>query len=129
MIPEGEYISTCDVSGDPIGPAPDWTASINSEYTVPFDNFDGYGRVLYTHTGERYNADLGDLDAYQVMDLYAGLRTEQWDVSVFAKNVLDEEEIRTGTFATATVRGRVTGYAQRWPIPQRLIGVSASYRF
>jgi hypothetical protein len=35
------------------------------------------------------------------------------------------------TFAMTTVRRTVTviGYGQRWPIQQRLLGVSASYRF
>jgi iron complex outermembrane receptor protein len=129
VIPDGQPVALCDVGGDPIGPAPDWTASINSEYSIPFDSFEGFGRVLYTYTGERHNADLGDLDSYQVVNLYLGIRKEQWDVSVYAENVFDEEEIRTGTFATQTVRRRVTGYGQRWPIRQRLLGVSASYRF
>jgi iron complex outermembrane receptor protein len=129
VIPDGQSVATCDVGGDLIGPAPDWTASINSEYSIPFDAFDGYGRVLYTYTGERHNPDLGDLDSYQVVDLYLGIRSEQWDVSLFAKNLFDEEEIRTGTFATQEVARRPTGYGQRWPIQQRLLGVSASYRF
>ena len=129
VIPEDQFVTLCDVGGDPIGPAPDWTASINSEYNIPFDAFDAYGRVLYTYTGERYNKDLGDLDSYQVVNLYLGVRTEQWDISVFAENVFDEEEIRPGTFATQTVARRPTGYGQRWPIRQRLLGVSASYRF
>ncbi|MBT4520795.1 MAG: TonB-dependent receptor [Halieaceae bacterium] len=129
VIPDGYPVALCDVGGDPIGSAPDWTASINSEYSIPFDSFDGYGRVLYTYTGERHNEGLGDLDAYQLVDLYLGIRTNQWDVSLFAKNLLDEEEIRTGTFATQTVRKHVTGYGQRWPLPQRRVGISASYRF
>lgn len=129
VIPSDAFFVSCDRGGEPMGPAPDWTASINSEYSVPFDSFEGYGRVLFSYTGERHNSDLGDLDAYQVMDLYLGIRAEQWDISVFAKNLFDEEEISTGTFATPTVRRRVTGYAKRWPIQQRLVGVSASYRF
>jgi iron complex outermembrane receptor protein len=129
VIPEDQFVATCDVGGDPTGPAPDWTASINSEYSIPFDSFDGYGRVLYTYTGERYNRDLGDLDSYQVVDLYLGVRAAQWDIALFAKNLFDEEEVRAATFATPTVRRRVTGYGQRWPIQQRLLGVTASYSF
>jgi iron complex outermembrane receptor protein len=129
VIPEDQFVATCDVGGEPTGPAPDWTASINSEYSIPFDGFDGYGRVLYTYTGERYNRDLGDLDSYQVVDLYLGVRAAQWDIALFAKNLFDEEEIRTGTFATPTVARLVTGYGQRWPIQQRLLGVTASYSF
>ena len=43
--------------------------------------------------------------------------------------LFDEEAIRIGSFATQTVARRPTGYGQRWPIQQRLLGVSASYRF
>jgi iron complex outermembrane receptor protein len=129
VIPPGQPVAVCDAGGDPIGPAPEWTASIYSEYSIPFDAFDAYGRVLYTYTDERYNAKLGDLDSYQLVNLYLGVRREQWDISVFAENVFDEEEIRDGAFATATVRRNVTGYGDRWTVRQRLLGVSASYRF
>jgi iron complex outermembrane receptor protein len=129
VIPDDQPTVLCEVGGDPIGPAPDWTASINSEYRIPLDSFEAYGRALYTYTGERYTPDLGDLDSYQVVDLYMGVRSDNWDVALFVTNILDEEEIRTGTFATQTVRRTVTGYAQRWPIQQRQVGISAGYSF
>lgn len=50
-------------------------------------------------------------------------------LALCARNLLDEEEINTGTFATQTVRRRVTGYGGMWPIRPRLLGASASCRF
>jgi iron complex outermembrane receptor protein len=117
LIPDGQFVATCDVGGDPIGSVPDWTASINSEYTVPFDNFEGYGRFLYTYTGDR-DSDIDDVDSYNVVSLYLGVRAEQWTVELFSTNVFDEEALRAGggTEATPLVRREPTGYGWRFPI-------------
>ena len=53
IIPPGQSTALCDVGGEPIGRAADWSASINSEYSMSFGSFDGYGRVLYAYTGEQ----------------------------------------------------------------------------
>ena len=129
IIPEGQAAATCDVSGDPIGRAADWTASINTEYSIPFDSFEGYGRLLYAYTGEQYTPDLGYLDTYQTVDMFLGVRAERWSVEVFARNLFDEEALVTGSGATPLVRRQPTGYAMRWPVPARRIGLTASYRW
>jgi iron complex outermembrane receptor protein len=132
VVQIGQLVAVCDVGGDAIGAAPDWAASINSQYVIPFDTFDGYGRILYTYTGERENiSNIDGLDPYQVVNLYLGVGTEQWNVELFAENVLDEEALRGagGTEATPLVRREATGYGQRFPIAARQIGVSASYRW
>jgi iron complex outermembrane receptor protein len=129
IIPDGQFVLRCDVGGDSIGTAPDWTASINSEYSIPFGSVEGYGRILYTYTGERFNSQLGDLDPYQVVNLHLGVRGEQWNVELFARNLFDEEALRGGTVAAAQVRRRPTGYGTRYVVPGRRIGVTASYRW
>lgn len=129
FIPDGESVATCDVSGDPIGGTPDFSLTMNSEYFIPFDGFEGYGRLLFRHTGERPDEELGDLSAYQTLDLYFGIRKDSWDVSVFARNLFDETEVRSGIRATGTVAGVPTGYGLRTLVPARLMGLSASYRF
>lgn len=131
VIPEGQPVALCDVGGDAIGAVPDWTASINSEYSIPFDSFEGYGRVLYTYTGER-DCDIDDgCDSYSIVNLYLGVRADQWSVELFSTNVFDEEALRGGggTEATPLVRREPTGYGLRFPVAGRRIGVSASYRF
>jgi iron complex outermembrane receptor protein len=128
IIPTGQANATCDVGGDPIGRAADWSASINSEYSIPFDSFEGYGRILYAYTGEQFTPDLGDLDTYSTVDAFIGIRAEQWDVELFARNLFDEEAIITGT-ANALAVGQPTGYAARFPIPARRVGIAASYRW
>jgi iron complex outermembrane receptor protein len=128
VIPEGQVVATCDVGGEPIGTAPDWSASINSEYSIPFGGVEGYGRILYTYTGDRFNS-LGDLDAYHIVNLYLGVRAEGWNVELFARNLFDEEALRGGAENTSQVRRRPTGYGTRYVIPGRRIGLTASYRW
>jgi iron complex outermembrane receptor protein len=128
IIPTGQATAACDVGGDPIGRAADWSASITSEYSIPFDSFEGYGRILYAYTGEQFTPDLGDLDTYSTVDAFVGVRADQWDVELFVRNLFDEEAIVTGT-ANALAGGQPTGYAARFPIPARRVGVAVSYRW
>ena len=132
VIPEGQSVALCDVGGDAIGSSPEFTASINSEYSIPFGRFEGYGRILYTYTGERDTETTGvDVDPYHTVNLYLGVREEQWNVELFTTNLFDEEALRAGggTEATPLVRQQPTGYGQRFPVAGRRVGVSASYRF
>jgi outer membrane receptor protein involved in Fe transport len=74
--------------------------------------------------------DIDDLDAYQTVDLYVGVRSDsrQWDVGVFARNLFDEDEIiRAG--APGLHRRQPTGYQAVDVVPQRLIGLKATYNF
>lgn len=131
VIPDGEVVALCDEGGEPIGSAADWTASINSEYSVPFDRFEGYGRILYTYTGDRFSPQNLDVDPYHIFNLYVGIREEQWNIEVFATNLFDEEALRGagGTEATQLVRRLPTGYGLRFPVPGRRIGLTASYNW
>ncbi|MFK8021516.1 MAG: TonB-dependent receptor [Pseudomonadales bacterium] len=129
IIPVGQSVANCEVGGEPIGRAADWSASINSEYRIDLGNFEGYGRALYSYTGEQFTPDLGALDTYNTFDAYLGIRSDRWHVEVFAKNLFDEKAIVTGAANTAPVRRQPTGYANRWPIPSRRVGLSASYNW
>lgn len=130
VIPEGQFVATCDVGGDPIGAVPDWAASINSEYSIPFDSFEGYGRILYTYTGDR-DSDINGVDPYHVVNLYLGVRAQQWSVELFSTNLFDEEALRAGggTEATPLARRVPTGYGLRFPIAGRRVGLAATYRW
>ena len=124
----GQSTGLCDVGGEPVGRLADWSASINSEYRMDFGGFEGYGRALYSYTGEQFS-DLGELDTYSVFDLFLGIRGEKWDVELFVRNLFDEEALITGARGTAPVLRQQTGYGNRFPIPSRRVGVSASYRW
>jgi iron complex outermembrane recepter protein len=130
VIPDGQFTASCDVGGEPIGSEPDWTASINSEYSIPFGSVEGYGRILYTYTGDR-DADIDGVDSYHIVNLYLGVRAERWNVELFSTNLFDEEALRGGggTEATPLVRRVPTGYGWRFPVAGQRIGLTASYRW
>jgi iron complex outermembrane receptor protein len=128
-IPEGQAVALCDVGDERIGDQPNWSASMNSEYTLPMGDFEGYVRGLYQFTDSRANNEIGTQAAFSTTDLYLGMRSEQWDISVFARNLFDKEVVLDGIFATLPVRRQVTGYGRRQLLQSRLIGVSASYNF
>jgi iron complex outermembrane receptor protein len=131
VIPDGQNTALCDVGGDPVGAVPDWTASINSEYSIPFGGVEGYGRILYTYTGDRDSNLDGGVDTYNIFNLYLGVRADQWNIELFSTNLFDEEALRGGggTQATPLLRRDPTGYGTRYPVAGRRIGVSASYRW
>jgi iron complex outermembrane receptor protein len=129
LIPEGQTAAYCDVGGHSIGSQPNWSASVNTEYAVPLDDFEGYARGLYRFVGDRPTEDLGTQSAYSTLELYVGVRGEHWDVSVFARNLFDEEAIINGSFATQQVRRTNTGYGTRNLLQERLFGLTASYWF
>lgn len=128
VIPEGAFVQTCDVSGQPLG-TPEWTASFHTEYTMAFDGFEGYGRLLFRYVDERFHKDLDDLDAYQEAHLYIGIRSTQWDVSAFVRNLFDEEAVISGAANTQLVKGRASGYGTRSLIQERTFGVTLGYNF
>jgi len=130
VIPTGQIAASCAVGGDKLGPQPDWSASLNSEYTVPFSDFEAYVRGLYKYNGQREDADIGVLDAYHTVDLYLGLRaaSNQWDINLFARNLFNEEEIIRAT-AIGLHRRQPTGYQSIDVVAQRLVGIKASYNF
>ncbi len=121
----------CDVDYA-ISTIPNWVGLLRSEYTFPLFSGEAYVRGLYNYYGEQDNLDgRYEADAYGVLDLYLGLRDEsaQWEVSLWAKNVLDKEtrlergEPQTGYGAFPT------GYYAVSYVPQREVGLTLRYLF
>ena len=136
----GEVIGSCDVDGEALGGEPEWSASLNSEYFIPFENSEWYIRGLYKFTGERDNTDASagigpvtdEFDAHHVFNLYTGLRSTNytWDISLWAKNLIDEEAVvfqeGSDQYDLAFSGG---SYTQVNVLPERTIGVTARYNF
>jgi len=132
-IPQDQSFATCDLGGEPIGRVAPWSGSLNSEYRVKFDNFVGYGRLLYSYIGDQVGGDIDELPAYNRFDAYIGVRNKQMTVELYARNLFDEEALVTGAMSTppVTIGGqpKLSGYANRYPIPPRQVGINASYRW
>lgn len=127
VTPVGSQVATCDVGGQRIGGEPLWSAVLRSEYVRPVGGIDMFARGLYRYTGARADDDYGmDVSGYGLLNLYLGVRsrTDQWEVSVWAKNLTDKE-----AQARLPIPLLNTGYSWVQPIPERTFGVSLNYRF
>ncbi|MFQ3322709.1 MAG: iron complex outermembrane receptor protein [Pseudomonadales bacterium] len=135
----GELL-TCDIGGDRIAGQPKLSFSLNSEYYIPLDSVEWYVRGLYKYTGDIINSSAisgltnarEKFDSYDTINLFTGIRAEngQWDVSLWAKNLLDKEalltEIPSDTYDIAASGG---SYVSPTLIPERTIGLTARYNF
>jgi outer membrane receptor protein involved in Fe transport len=131
---------TCDIGGDRIAGQPKLSYSLNSEYFIPLDSLEWYVRGLYKYTGDIVNPTAisgltnarEKFDSYSTINLFTGLRAAngQWDVSLWAKNLLDEEalvtEIPSDTYDAEASGG---SYVSPTLIPERTIGLTARYNF
>jgi len=98
-----EVVGACDIDGQPISGEPEWSLSLNSEYFYPLESTEVYLRGLFKYTDDRLNTDASagignvrsEFSSYQTLDLFTGLRSNDfaWDVSLWVKNVTDEDEV------------------------------------
>jgi len=68
------------------------------------------------------------LDAYQSLDLFAGVSNEHWAIRGFLKNVTDERAYTRMDIISSEVTGVVDGIAAT-PIPPRTLGIQLDYTF
>ena len=136
----GEVLGRCDVDGENVGGEPEWSFSLHSEYHIPVDDNELYLRGLYKHTGERDNTDasagLGgvadEFESFDMVYLFIGLRSadRKWDLNVWAKNLLDEDEViwqrGPDQFDIAVSGG---SYTNQNVLRGRSYGMSARYNF
>ena len=95
--------------------APLWTGTLTSEYSFPLGAMSGYVRGLWTFYGDSKNDptnSVDDVDSYNILNLYAGVRDPEgdWEVMIYGKNVMDTEEVldRSATPGSATFRAAPT---------------------
>jgi outer membrane receptor protein involved in Fe transport len=136
----GESLGSCDIDGEALGGEPEWSASLNSEYFFPLDSTEIYVRGLFKYTDDRLNTDgsagIGitaeEFESYQTLDLFLGWRSNEftWDVSVWAKNVTDEDEIiyQRGPDAYDVTLSDGS-YTQTNILKERTVGMTARYNF
>jgi len=119
-------LATCSADGQRIGGEPNWSVNLTSENVFAVDAGEVYVRALYKFTDSRGNDNLvdGSVPSYGVLNLYTGLRSEDdsWEVSVWAKNLLDTEaEVRRSPYES--------GYRKVEVLAERSLGLTAKYNF
>ena len=137
----GEVLGSCDIDGEELGGEPEFSASLNSEWYMPvMDNMEWYVRGLYKYTDDRNNIDASagigpvasQFESHSVFNLYTGLRSADysWDVSVWAKNLFDSDEVVFQTSSDQYDLAASGGsYTQTNIQQERTIGVTARYNF
>lgn len=130
--PVGQNVFYCVVN-DSISTLPPWSMTLQSEYNFPVRSAQGYLRGLYTFYGENDNLGAAHVaDSYGLLNLYLGARSDEagWDVSLWAKNVFDEE-VLLNTSGVSDISYGVfpTGYQSVFYNRPREIGVTLRYAF
>lgn len=93
----GDHLASCVVNYRSNN-APLWTTTLQSEYSFPVADLEGYVRGMVTFFGDSENDPANafdDVKAYNLANLYVGLREPggKWEVMLYGKNLLDTERV------------------------------------
>ncbi|MEO9340303.1 TonB-dependent receptor [Mesorhizobium sp. SB112] len=119
---EFNHASYGDLSGQPFPEAPEWTIGFGGRYE--FENgfyVGGDAKYTYSHLARFGQAPQDKLDSRIIVNAQAGYRRDNWEINVFAENLLDE---RYYTFAD---QESLPAYAQLGP--WRSFGVNVKTRW
>ncbi|NND82554.1 MAG: TonB-dependent receptor [Gammaproteobacteria bacterium] len=93
----GQQVGRCSSSSRVPG-APELTANIFAEYARPWGDMEFFARGNAKYNGGivatravEFGTSPGETDSYNLVDLFMGVRQENWEVSVWAKNLFDED--------------------------------------
>lgn len=144
----GEQVDTCLVNAAATS-NPRFSGTVQAEYSHPLGDWaSGYFRGLINWKGATANDVTNprdDVDAYALVDLFAGLRGARghWEAGVFVKNLFDKRvvldrsaapgltSINTSTGAVGSTVASQVGYNYLGinTTPPREVGVSLRYAF
>ncbi|RYE37336.1 MAG: TonB-dependent receptor, partial [Hyphomicrobiales bacterium] len=116
QAPENLNISAVsDLSGQPLSGVPEFTYTLSADYFTPVSYFGGTELYVHGDWSERgafytsgSNSRYAEVPGYGLLNARVGLRadTSGWDISLWARNLLDEEYFQTLSVANT---GLVTG--------------------
>jgi iron complex outermembrane receptor protein len=85
---------------------PKFNATLNGEYIVPLEQFNGYlrGNVAYRGKNPNYGF-LASVPSYTLVDAFAGVRSLEgdWELGLYAKNIFDKRVELTRTNLTTNL--------------------------
>ena len=135
------YASRPDAIGNKSPYTADYTVNAGASLDVPIDSDLGFvGRLDWRRTGPTWfhtiqenrrptifgfagDYSLTDREAFDVVDLRLGIESEQWSLTAFARNLLDEE------YLEEVIPAPEFGGTFDHPAARRSYGLEASYRF
>ncbi len=103
----GDNVGSCNVNYRS-NYAPLWTGTFQTEYRYPVGAWNGYVRGLLTLYGDSQNDptnSIDDVDSYNIVNLYTGLKSPQgtWEVMLYGKNVFETERVLSRDAAPESV--------------------------
>ena len=131
---------TCDLSGKRLEFAPKWSGNIAADYTTPVADGDFYARLSMSfkddHITDPQRPVYATTDA-QIWDTRLGWRNASWDISLWGKNITDENYVN---FSNANFFGGIFDTLSGGDVNNRLLhqdylnepatfGVTARYIF
>jgi outer membrane receptor protein involved in Fe transport len=111
---DGEPVSDCEdpraFDGDRLPITPRFKGNLTGRYSFDIGANEAFVQATVVHVGER-EVDLrrierdivGNLDAYTLVDLSAGIRHENWSFDLFLKNAFDERA-QLGKFTACKIQ-------------------------
>jgi iron complex outermembrane receptor protein len=103
LVGDSDFLKATD--GDKAPFTPEFTVSAMAEYAGSISRgLEGFLNLNFQHVGERFQAfDRDDptnlnFPAYEVFGARVGLRTDGWEVDLFAENLFDERAILSRDF-------------------------------
>ena len=127
----GSATTICDLSGKPLSALPRWTRSAGMEFTR---GLGGRGRELYLRGdlvsrtgiyGDPSDSQYTRIDGYAVVNASVGLRRAgPWEISLWARNLLDEQYMQN-----LTVQAGNSGLIVGTPNDPRTVGIALRAKF
>lgn len=130
----GATYATCRSSGTINSvPVPRFNLNAQTEVTVPLgkDDMQAYVRGLFNYRSKGISQSYS-IPSYATLNLFAGVRTERWDIGAFARNLFDKEPLISNPNIapiTATDNRFPSGYRAVNYLRGREIGISARMSF
>lgn len=130
-VPVGENVAFCHSDGRTSAQAR-WSFSAQGEYVVPVRDGDLFARALLNYSPERKDPfSSSKYDALLNDSVFFGYRTadNKYEVSIFAKNLRDDDTITTGGFRQIDYDLFDSGYAVATLVKPREVGVVFTARY
>ena len=128
--------------GNEVPNNPEFTANAAIQYTQPMGDWELFGRLEYSYKGDTWyhtvqddvvpatlfggppaSYDVTQVDGYGLTNLRLGVRSDQWSVTAFARNLTDE------TFIAEVILAPEFGGGFISPGTQRRAGIEVQYSF
>lgn len=140
FVGAGTLIARCR-SSESISRTPNWNLTLQSEYSAPINSgAEGFIRGNWVYYPDNPNAtQKAVISNYSLLNLYAGIRSPDnaWEVSLFANNLLNAQQILSITPTAPTSSGSpgnffpqgAVGYQSIAYTPRREFGLNVRYAF